>query len=463
MISQSSLYSLMIDLTSMLSSDHRAILSLSLPIIGGMLSQNVLNLVDTAMVGQLGTTALASVGLASLLNFACSALVMGLAVGVQTQCARLRGAGEMRHAIPLNGGLALSLTLCIPLTVLLIALTPTLMGVVTDQPQITQGGSSYLAARLLGLTALGANFAFRSYWSAIERSAIYLAALLAMHICNIFFNWVFIFGHCGFEARGVEGAGIASALSMWAGVLVHFVFALRVAMPHGFLRELPSRDGWRELLRMSIPSGVERMFFAFGMATFMMMIGWIGEIELAASNILINLFLVAILPGLGFGIASATFVAKSIGAGTPERARIWRSAVSLWSLGTLSCTALVFFGWSAEIIGIFTSSPETLSYASDVLRMMAFFLPMEAFHMVMHQSMLGLGENSFVMKVTLGFQWLVTLPLVYLFGISLGWGLMWVWGVHFGIRVLCFICYSWRWERALQTLTQTERAVGSAP
>lgn len=436
----------------MLNEDHKAILSLSLPIIGGMLSQNVLNLVDTAMVGQLGTTALASVGLGSLLNFACSALVMGLAVGVQTQCARLRGAGSTQFAIPLNGGLALSAALCIPMTALLIWFTPTLMSAVTDEPQIMSTSAVYLEARLLGLTALGANFAFRSYWSAVERASIYLIALLAMHGSNIFLNWVLIFGNLGFAPRGVEGAGLASMLSMWVGAALYFVYALRLALPHGFLRALPKRGEWRSLLSMSIPSGIERMFFALGMATFMMIIGWTGEDELAASHILISLFLVAILPALGFGIASATFVAKSIGAGTPKRARFWRSAVSRWSLATLTVIAILFLCFSSELVSLFTTEPVPARYAIDVIKLMALFLPMEAFHMVVYQSLLGLGENSFVMRITLGFQWFVSLPLIYFLGVSLGWGLTWIWGVHLGVRALSFICYSWRWEMALRRL-----------
>ena len=84
----------------------RRILALSLPIIGGMVSQNVMNLVDTAMVGHLGKEALAAVGLASFVTFMSQAFLTGLGSGVQAIAARRVGEGrEADSALPLNGAL----------------------------------------------------------------------------------------------------------------------------------------------------------------------------------------------------------------------------------------------------------------------------------------------------------------------------------------------------------------------
>lgn len=430
---------------------HKAIMALSFPIIGGMISQNVVNIVDTAMVGQVGTSALASVGLGSFLNFFCSALVMGLAVGVQTQTARLRGAGEQQYALPLNGGLSLSTLISLPLCFLLIWQTPNLMALVTESNTIAQEGSVYLQARLIGMVALGANFAFRSYWSAVEKAHFYLFTLIVMHSSNILLNWVLIFGHWGMPAMGVEGAGYGTAISMWIGLVIHFFLAFKHALPFGFLKGLPSRKAWKELLTMSLPSGIERMFFALGMTIFMTLIGWIGEAELAASNIILNLFLVAILPAMGFGIASATFVAKAIGAKKYEELPMWKIAVSQWALGTLVFIGLCFYFFNHEIISLFTNDTMPSELASSALYLMVFFLPCEAFHMVTYQSLLGLADNRFVMFLTLGLQWLVVLPLIYVLAVSWSWGLMWAWGIHFGGRVLQLLFYSLRWRYKLNS------------
>ena len=74
------------------------IVGLALPIIGGMVSQNLLNIVDTAMVGFLGNAALAAVGLGGFVVFMCQALVLGFSTGVQSTAARKKGAGELDRA-----------------------------------------------------------------------------------------------------------------------------------------------------------------------------------------------------------------------------------------------------------------------------------------------------------------------------------------------------------------------------
>ena len=224
---------------------HKAIIALSFPIIGGMISQNIVNIVDTAMVGQVGTSALASVGLGKALTSFCSALVMGLAVGVQTQTARLRGAGQAQYAIPLNGGLSLSTAISLPLCFLLIWQTPNLMDLVTDSTAIAQEGSLYLQARLSGMVALGANFAFRSYWSAVEKAHFYLFTLHHHAQLQHFNQLGAYFGHWGMPAMGVEGAGYGTAISMWIGLLIHIFLALKHAMPFGFLKGLPTRKAWK--------------------------------------------------------------------------------------------------------------------------------------------------------------------------------------------------------------------------
>ena len=103
----------------------REILHLSLPIIGGMTSQNILNLVDAWLVGGLGAAALAACGIANFLNFMAVAFITGLSTAVQAMAARRVGEGNPGEAaIPLNGGLPLSLAIGVPASIVLIALTP---------------------------------------------------------------------------------------------------------------------------------------------------------------------------------------------------------------------------------------------------------------------------------------------------------------------------------------------------
>ena len=192
---------------------RKLIWGIALPIMGGMMSQNILNLVDIAMVGRLGDAALAATGIGSFSNYLATAFIIGLSAGVQALAARRLGEGrEGETAIPLNGGLLLALLIGLPLCLVLIAATPGAFALLTDDPSVRELGTPYLQVRIASMVAIGMNFSFRGYWSAIHMTGVYLRTLLVMHALNIFLNWVLIFGNLGAPALGVYGAGLATTL-----------------------------------------------------------------------------------------------------------------------------------------------------------------------------------------------------------------------------------------------------------
>ena len=141
---------------------RQRILALGLPIIGGMLSQNVLNVVDTAMVGSLGDIALAATGMGGFANFMAISVVMGLSAGVQAISSRRLGEGNSRIlAVALNAGIVLAIVTMTPWMALLHHHAPTIFELLVDDPAVVTEGVPYLQARVLGALGVGINFAFR--------------------------------------------------------------------------------------------------------------------------------------------------------------------------------------------------------------------------------------------------------------------------------------------------------------
>ncbi|MGB3620718.1 MAG: MATE family efflux transporter, partial [Ketobacter sp.] len=146
---------------------------LALPIMAGMMSQSLLNLVDTWMVSRLGSQALAAVGMASNTNYLASAAVMGLGAGVQAMVARRKGEdNESILALPLNAGLLIAIAMALPLFLIFYFGATPLMGFLLNDPAVTPMAASYFAIRTVGLFALGMNFSFRGYWNGINRSMV---------------------------------------------------------------------------------------------------------------------------------------------------------------------------------------------------------------------------------------------------------------------------------------------------
>src|SRR5688572_4738830 len=217
-----------------------------------MASQNIVNLVDTAMVGHLGDEALAAVGMASFVNFMAVSFMMGMSSGVQAMCARWKGAGRSGEiALPLNGGLVIAAPVCIPATVAIWIATPSVLAAIAPDPAVAETGTAYLQYRILGMTAVGMNFTFRGYWNAMNMSRLYMGTLISMHLCGIALNWVLIFGNLGMPAMGAEGAGLSNAISVYIGLAVYFTLAWRYGRQEGFLAGLPSMETLGTIFRIS--------------------------------------------------------------------------------------------------------------------------------------------------------------------------------------------------------------------
>lgn len=426
---------------------RRRIWGLALPIIGGMISQNVMNLVDTGMVGSLGNAALAGVGLSGFLNFLLSSIVLGLSAGVQAMASRRVGQGRQDvAAVPLNGGLLIALLVAVPWSGILIALAPRYFPLLANDPAVLEQGVPYLRARLVAMTAMGMNFAFRGYWNAVDKSVLYMRTLISMHVLNIFLNWVLIFGHLGAPALGATGAGIASAAATFFGAASYFYVGWRHARPQGFLRGLPDARTLRETLRLSGPAGLQQFFFAAGMTLFLALVARMGTPELAATKVIIDLILVGILPGLGFGLAAATLVGQALGRQDPADAKQWG-----WDVTRLAMVAVAILSVPAVIVpqvmlGLFIHDPATLQIASPALRLVAAGLFVDVVGLVLMNALIGAGDVRRVMLVATSYQWLLFLPAVYVIGPMLGYSLLAVFAAQVAYRGLQAATFARMWN-----------------
>jgi putative MATE family efflux protein len=421
---------------------------LGLPIMGGMLSQSLLNLVDAAMVGSLGQAALAGVGLGGYVNFMAIALVMGLGVGVQATVARRRGQGLVdQSAEPLNNGLLIAALIALPLSLLCWFNAEAILALLSDDPEVTAIGADYFRWRALAIIAVGCNFAFRGYWNGIRQTGRYLQILVVMHIFNVVISYGLIFGRFGLPEMGAEGSGLGTTLAMFLGTALYFTLTWFRGRRQGFLRRLPPLAELRLMLRLSLPNSLQQLFFATGVTVLFWIIGQIGTAELAVAHILINLALLLILPGVGMGMAATTLVSHSLGAGQPQDAYRWGWDVVKVAALMLFLLGLPFWLMPQLVLQIFTQDPELLALGQWPLRITGLGMTLDATALVLTQALLGAGASRMVMGVNLGSQWLIFLPCAYLIGPVLGGGLLAVWLLQSLYRVMASVIFAILWRR----------------
>lgn len=424
------------------------IAGLGLPIVGGMISQNVFNLVDTAMVGSLGDAALAAVGTASFLNFFAISLMMGLSTGVQAMAARRLGEGRTTEsAVPLNGALLLGLGVALPITALVHFAAPRLFSLINDTPEVVAQAVPYLQVRVLAVAAAASNLAFRGHWNGVGLSRLYLRTLLLMHASNIALNYALIYGELGFPQLGVRGAGMGSAIATYIGTAYYLLLGFRHARVQGFLKGLPGLDTMRSMLRLAIPGGVQQLFFSGGLTTLFWILGQVGTAETAAANVLVNVMLVAILPAMALGMAAATLVGQSLGRGAPDDAAAWAWDVMGAAAVLLALLAVPMILRPEWILCVFIKNPDTLRIARVPLQIWGAVITLDGAGTVLLFALSGAGAVRTVLAVTAGCQWFLFLPAAYLAGPVLGHGLSGIWLMQALYRAFQAAIFTHLWRR----------------
>ncbi|MBL8642363.1 MAG: MATE family efflux transporter [Rhodospirillaceae bacterium] len=426
---------------------RRTIALLALPIVAGMVSQNITNLIDTALMGFVGATAVAAVGIASFANFMCSAAITGLAAGVQAMAARRKGEGrDAETAIPLNGGLFLSAVIGLPLSLLLIFLAPQIFQLLSDDPAVREIGVPYLQARMAGMMGLGMNFAFRGFWNGISRPGIYMRTIIAIHVAQISLSIILVFGYFDLPALGALGAGIGTTLSVYIGTLLYTGQGVMLARKNGFLERLPRLETIKTIFSISIPASIQQLAFSAGFTVLFAIIGRIGTNELAAASVLLNISQTAFLPGLGLGLAAASLVGQALGRGDPADAKAWGWQVARIGIVVMAIIGLPMVLLPTPILGVFLKDAAVIELARLPLQLAGSTIMIEAVAIIILNALQGAGATKTVAKFGVGLQWGLMLPIAYVIGPLMGFGLFAVWAWFIFYRFIAAALFAWVWQ-----------------
>ena len=417
-----------------------------------MLSQSLLNLVDAALVGPLGSDALAAVGAASYAIFVAMAVIAGLSSGVQAQVARRFGAGHINTcATPVNHGLLLAISITLPFSVCLVLLAPWILQIFNQSTIVHDTAVSYFQIRVMSLTAAAMCLSFRGYWNGTGRPSGFMRILIVSHLFNAAVSYCLIYGKAGLPAMGVEGAALGTFLSLYLAALLNLFSMMKAARNHGFLhfRFLKRLDfqQTRRLIKLAVPDSIQQVMFSFGFMMLFAIIAQMGSSELAIAHVLMNISLLLILPGIGLGMAANTLVSQSLGAGKPEKAWRWGWDIVGVTVCILLLLSLPLLFAPELILKLFLHQNTLVEQAKLPLQITGFSILLDAASLVFTQALLGAGANKTVLGIRMASQWLILLPLCWLVGPVLGMGLTAVWVTQLLQRLFSSMAFVAVWQQ----------------
>lgn len=428
---------------------YTTILALGLPIIGGMLSQSVLNLIDAVLVGQLGDASLAGVGIGSYANFVAISLILGLSSAVQTLVARKQGQGLVEESTkPVLWGILIACLFALPLSLLFIHHSDSIAALMTDNSAVQDIAAEYFDYRTAAMLAIGLHLSFRGWWNGTKRPGTYFKVLIFTHVLNVAVSYCLIFGSLGLPRLGAPGAGLGTAIALYAGVLLNAWLVYKDAKPKG-LANWKTKDisSLLSLLKLSIPHSIQQLLFSLAICVLFWIIGLLGTSDQAIAHILINLSLFLILPAVGFGVASTSLVSHALGEKKSREAAQWAWDVITVAVITISILSLPLWVVPEIVLSAFLQSQSLIEQATLPLQLTALAITLDAAAIVLSQSLLGVGASRNVLLISAVGQWLFYLPLAWLFGPYLGFGLLGIWIVQLVHRSLSSAVFISIWKQ----------------
>ncbi len=437
--------------------DHRARLmtafALAGPLIVFFLIQNAVTLVSLAIMGRLGTTALAGVGIASAVYGMLLALLYGFDTGVQAVVARAIGAGDTgRAGQALGDALCVSAPFAAMLAMVAFLFGPAMVHTLTPDPATAMAATAFLRGEAASIFFLGITIPFNSYWigSAQPRISFLVTALLAP--VQIAITWPLVFGAGAVPPLGITGAGIAVALATIAALILQITIARlrKVAL----FRHPPRWSGVATILRIGWPVSLQQSFLQVGLIIAFAIVSRLGVAEVAALNVLNSLMLIPIMASTGMGIACGTLVGQALGRGDLRDAARWG-----WQMSFAAAAIMLPLGTAVAlqprlVLGLFLIDPTSIALATVPAQLLGASAAIDVFVRVLGFALRGAGATRSATGIAFVAQWLLQLPLIWWVGVHLQFGLTGIVVTQVGLTCLEAAAYALVWQRERWTTVQ---------
>jgi putative MATE family efflux protein len=396
-----------------------SVLALALPALVVLAAEPLYLLVDTAVVGNLGTVPLGGLAVGGALLAWAAGLLNFLAYGTTARAARRAGAGDRAGAVT-EGVQATWLAVALGLTVLVLfqLLAGPLARLLAGGPgAVATAGEEWLRVASLGMPLLLVSLAGNGWLRGVQelrRPVRYVVAgsLVSLVLCPVLVHPV---------GLGLIGSAIANV----AGQALTAALFLRAIVREG--------AGWRPYpaaIRRQLVIGRDLLLRAVVLqVSFLVAAGVaarVGTAQLGAHQIALQVFFFLALVLDAYAIAAQTLVGHALGGKRPEEARSTARRVSLWGLGTGLLVAVLLLALRPLLLPLFTDDPAVLAQAEVAWWFLAGMQPMAGVVFALDGVLMGAGDVGYLRTVTIGSAVLGFLPLSLLAG-PLDWGLAGVW------------------------------------
>lgn len=415
---------------------YRELLAIAVPLMLSAASQSLMHVIDRVFLTWHSRDELAAALPAGILYWSCLSLPFGIASYVNTFVAQYDGAGKPdRVAASVWQGVYFAFGVG-SLLMLAAPFADVVFAAIGHGEKIAHMEAIYFRWLCLGGIPAVLHTVLSAFYSGRGRTNVVLAVNVSCVAINAVLDYAFIFGWGPIPEWGIAGAAMTDTFGEFLACLILGTLILAPSTSKLY----PFRTQWRfdfglqrDIFKFGGPSGLQMFIDVAGFAAFMMIIGWIGERELAATNIAFNLNTLAFIPVIGVGIAVSTLVGQRIGEGRPELA-----TASTWKGFSLAGGYMLAFGAAYTLlpqllIAPYAAKADAAEFADIretvviLLRFVAVYSFFDAMAIVFGSAIRGAGDTRFAMIASGSSAWLLLVLPTYCVWRWYGPNLFWSW------------------------------------
>ena len=444
---------------------------LALPVIFSNISRTLMSVVDVMMVGRLGAHALAATGMGSMVVWTAISFAIGLRTATQTVSSRRLGQKRYHECgVALRNGQLLAMVFAVPVSIIGFFNADRIISLVLDEPTIVNLAVDYVSVAFLSVVFATSGFVFQGFFTGVERTKIHMQVTIASNMLNVYLNAGMIYGTEGvgkffndlglsklgllwtwvdFPALGVRGAAIATVISSAFMMACYFIMLFKKEINTRFNVFSPHLDipTLVRQIKLTLPQGIQEVVTMTGYVIFYKIVGIIGVIELAATEIVFTILQTSFMPAAGIGQACATLVGKYLGEKSPDKAETSIHESARWSLLVMGSVGIVFIVFPETIIQLFTNEYAVANIGVTGLRLAGLVQFIDAIGMTLWFALSGAGNTLFPSLVESFLVWCFFLPGSYFFGVVFGYGFLAPW-IFFGSYITLFaVAMVWKVQR----------------
>ena len=390
----------------------KTLVVLSIPTIVEEVLATLLQYVDTAMVGQLGEQATASVSITTTITWLFNSIPGAIGTAVLILISKAAGAGDRKQVKRLaQQALFLSVLSGVVLGAASVAISPFVPAWMGAEPAIQEEASRYYFIVSLPMIFRAASTILGAALRAIQDTRTPMLISVAANGLNIILNSLLIYG----AGLGVAGAAIASAISYTLSGILMFVFFRKKGMFSFHWREFSVEKGLlRECFAVGAPVLGTSLVSCFGYVVFASLVSGMGTTIFAAHSIAVTAETIFYVPGYGLRSASSTLIGNARG----ERNASKLTTVAKLSVGLtvgimILSGALLFFG-AGGLMRVFTPSRAVIDLGAEMLRLVALSEPFFGLMIVLEGIFYGLGRTRYAFVVETAGMWCVRILFTFL-------------------------------------------------